>query len=192
MKFDRKSGAAKVWGVEAWRGFARAERGATAVEFALIAMPFFMLLFGILQMGMLFMSSTTIESATVTAAREIRTGQLQTAGANNAAGFKALVCANMSWLSTADCTNNLSVDVRTFGNFGSITLTPPVKNGALDQTQLQFNSGTNCSIVLVRAYYPYTLLTPALTPGLSDLGNNQKLISVATAFRNENWGTTAC
>ncbi len=173
-----------------WRHFARAERGATAVEFALIALPFFMLLFGILQLGLLFMASTTIEGATVTAAREIRTGELQNAGTNTAAGFKSLVCANMSWLSTSDCTSNLSVDVRTFGNFGSITNTPPVTNGAVDQTKLQFNSGTNCSIVLVRVYYPYTLVAPTFTPGLPDLGNNQKLITFASAFRNENWGSS--
>ncbi len=172
------------------RRFARAEHGATAVEFSLIALPFFMLLFGILQLGTLFMASTTIEAATVTAARQIRTGQLQNGGTNTAAGFKSLVCTNMSWLSSSDCTNNLSVDVRTFGTFGAITNTPPVKNGTIDQTQLQFNAGTNCSIVLVRVYYPFTLAAPALTPGLPDLGNSQKLISFAAAFRNENWGTT--
>ncbi len=176
--------------VKAWRRFARAERGATAVEFALIAMPFFGLLFGTLQMGLLFMTSTTIESATVTAAREVRTGQLQTAGDNSSNGFKTLVCANMSWLTTADCMANLSVDVRTFGGFSSITSTPPVKNGAVDPTQLQFNSGTNCSIVMVRVFYPYTLIVPAFTPGLPDLGSNQKLITFASAFRNENWGSS--
>ena len=172
------------------RAFARADRGATAVEFALIALPFFMLLFGILQLGLLFMASTTIESATVTAARQIRTGELQTAGTNTAAGFKSLVCNNMSWLSTSDCTNNLAVDVRTFGSFGAITSSPPVANGAIDQTQLQFNSGANCSIVLVRVFYPYTLVAPTFTPGLPDLGSNKKLITFASAFRNENWGNT--
>lgn len=172
------------------RAFARSERGATAVEFSLIALPFFMLLFGILELGALFMASTTIEGATVTAARQIRTGQLQTTGTNTAAGFKSLVCANMSWLSVSDCNANLQVDVRTFGNFGSITNTPPVKNGAIDTTQLQYNAGTNCSIVLVRIYYPYTLAAPTFSPGLPDLGTTQKLITYAAAFRNENWGTS--
>lgn len=181
---------AKLLTLGLWRRFARAERGATALEFALIATPFFMLLFGILQLGLLFMASTTIEAATVTAAREIRTGQLQTTGTNTAAGFKSLVCANMSWLSTSDCTSNLSIDVRTFGSFGAITNTPPVKNGAIDQTQLQFNAGANCSIVMVRIYYPYTLFAPTLSPGLPDLGSFKKLITYASAFRNENWGST--
>ncbi len=181
--------------VKAWRRFARAERGATAVEFALIAMPFFALLFGTLQMGLLFMNSTTIESAAMTAARQVRTGQLQTTGNNTSQGFKDLICGDANvkiWLTQADCEQNLSIDVRTFGNFASITSTLPVKNGAIDPAQLQFNSGTNCSIVMVRAFYPYTLFAPTFTPGLPDLGSNQKLITVATAFRNENWGTTPC
>ena len=178
--------------VKAWRRFARAERGATAVEFALIAMPFFALLFGTLQMGLLFMTSTTIESAAMTAARQVRTGQLQNAGNNTSQGFKDLICGDMTWLTYDDCEHNVSIDVRTFGNFASITSTLPVKNGAIDPTQLQFNSGTNCSIVMVRVFYPYTLFAPSFTPGLPDLGSNQKLITVATAFRNENWGTTTC
>lgn len=185
-----KTRRGKTGAFKALRHFARAEHGTTAVEFSLIALPFFMLLFGILQLGTLFMASTTIESATVTAAREIRTGQLQNGGTNTSAGFKSLVCSNMSWLSSSDCTNNLSVDVRTFGTFGAITNTAPVKNGSIDQTQLQFNSGTNCSIVMVRVFYPFTLVAPAFTPGLPDLGSNQKLITFAAAFRNENWGSS--
>jgi Flp pilus assembly protein TadG len=175
------------------RRFLGAREGATAVEFALIALPFFMLLFGTMQLGLLFMASTTIEAATVTAARTIRTGQLQTSGGNTAAAFKSAICSNMSWLSSSDCTANLSVDVRTFGTFGAITVTPPVTGGAIDPTKLQFNDGTYCSIVLVRVFYPYTLIAPTFSPGLPDLGGNKKLITFAAAFRNENWGTTgAC
>jgi hypothetical protein len=96
----------------------------------------------------------------------------------------------MSWLSSSDCTANLQVDVRTFGTFGSISTTPPVTNGAIDPTKLQFNDGTYCSIVLVRVFYPYTLIAPTFSPGLPDLGNNKKLITFTSAFRNENWGTS--
>ena len=57
--------------------FAGDRRGAAAVEFALIALPFFMLLFGKLELGLLFMASTTIESAADTSGRRIRTGVSQ-------------------------------------------------------------------------------------------------------------------
>jgi len=175
------------------RRFAKSRLGATAVEFAIIATPFFMLLFGILELGLLFMASTTIDAATLTASRNIRTGQMQISGSNTAAGFKTDVCNAMSWLSSADCAANLAVDVRTFASFGTITNSPPVTNGAIDPTQLTYDPGVACSIVLVRVFYPYTLYTPLLDPGLPNLGPTQHLITSAAAFRNENYsGASPC
>jgi Flp pilus assembly protein TadG len=177
--------------------FARARRfsgrllaaceGVAAVEFAIVSIPFLVILFSILELGALFMGSTAIEAATVTAARQIRTGQLQQGGSANAAGFRTLVCNGMSWISASDCNANLSVDVRTFDDFSDIKVAPPIKDGAIDQTQLTFDAGKPCSIVLVRVFYPWTLFTPVLEPGLPNLGPNQRLLSTTVAFRNENW-----
>ena len=168
--------------------FLAAREGATAVEFSLIALPFFALLFGTLELGMYFMASTTIDTAAMNSARKIRTGQMQTGGSNNAASFKSDVCSNMSWLSSSDCTANLQVDVRTFSTFSGITVTPPTTAGAIDPAKLQYNAGASCDIVLVRVFYPYTLVAPTLEPGMADLGATKKLITSAVAFRNENWG----
>ncbi len=173
------------------RHWLAAEGGATAVEFALIAVPFLTLLFAIIELGMIFVASTTIESATATAARQIRTGQLQASANNNAAAFKALICNRMTWISTAECTANLSVDVRTFSTFSAIDATPPVAGGAIDQSKLTFNSGAPCDIVLVRAFYPWTLLVPVLEPGLPDINPTQRLLATTVAFRNEDWQANA-
>jgi len=161
--------------------------GATAVEFAMIGLPFFVLLFGVLELGMLFMASTTIEAATVQTARQIRTGQFQSGASHTAADFKNAICNGMSWISTADCQAHLSVDARTFASFSAIDLTSPVKNNQIDQTQLTFTPGNACDIVLVRVFYPWTLLAPVVEPGLPNLGPHQRLLTTAVAFRNENW-----
>jgi Flp pilus assembly protein TadG len=176
------------------RGLAPDDRGATAVEFAMISIPFMALLFSIFELGAMYMASSAIDAAVESAARQIRTGQLQSGGGNSGAGFKTLVCNNVSWISTSDCQSNLSVDVRTFASFGAINVTTPVKNGAIDQTQVGFNAGASCDIVVVRAFYPWTLLTPTLEPGLPDLNANQRLLTATVAFRNENWSTatTGC
>jgi Flp pilus assembly protein TadG len=173
--------------VRVLRGLAASRGGATAVEFAIICLPFLVLLFSILELGMIFMASTTIESAAVGAARQIRIGQLQAGGANNAAGFKNLICGGISWISASDCQANLSVDVRTFTSFSAINVTPPIANHAIDQSQLTFNSGGPCQIVLVRVFYPWTLITPVLEPGLPNLGTNQRLLATSIVFRNENY-----
>ncbi|HEY5072827.1 MAG TPA: TadE/TadG family type IV pilus assembly protein [Caulobacteraceae bacterium] len=180
-------------GLSFLRRFACERRGAAAVEFAIIATPFFMLLLGVVELGMLFMASTTLDAATFNASREIRTGQLQLYGTNTAAGFKSVVCANMSWLSASDCSANVVVDVRTFATFSSISVTPPITNGALDPSKTSFDSGTSCSIVLVRVFYPYTLLAPLLEPGMPNLGATQRLVTSSAAFRNEDFaGITPC
>jgi Flp pilus assembly protein TadG len=161
--------------------------GATAVEFAMVALPFFMLLFGVLELGMLFMASTAIDAAATQVARQIRTGQFQSGANHSAADFKTAVCSNMSWISTSDCQANLSVDARTFADFSSIDLTVPVTNNQIDQAKLSFTPGNSCDIVLVRVFYPWTLVTPVLEPGLPNLGPSQRLLTTAVAFRNENW-----
>ncbi|HWF77759.1 MAG TPA: TadE/TadG family type IV pilus assembly protein [Caulobacteraceae bacterium] len=171
------------------RAFATAEGGATAVEFAMISIPFLALLFAIFELGAMFMASSAIDAAVEQASRQIRTGQLQSSGNNSAAGFKTLVCNSVSWISSADCQANLSLDVRTFSSFASITVTTPVANGAIDQSQIGYTPGGSCDIVLVRAFYPWTLLTPTLEPGLPNLNASQRLLTATVAFRNENWST---
>jgi Flp pilus assembly protein TadG len=162
-------------------------RGATAVEFAIVALPFFGLLFSILELGMMFMAATTLEAATVTAARQIRTGQVQAGASNTTAGFKTMICNNMSWITTSDCQANMSLDVRTYPSFSAVAVTTPVKNGAIDPTQLTYDSGASCDVVLVRVYYPWRLITPLLEPGIPNLGPDKRLLTTAVAFRNENW-----
>lgn len=173
----------------ALRAFAKARGGATAVEFALISIPFLAMLFAIFELGAIFMTSTALDSAVEQASRQIRTGQLQTGASDSAAGFKSLVCNSVSWISTSDCEANLSLDVRTFASFSSISVTSPVKNGAIDQSQIGFSPGGSCDIVLVRAFYPFTLLAPTLEPGLPNLNASQRLLTASVAFRNENWST---
>ena len=52
--------------------FADARGGAAAVEFALISVPFFLLLFGIIELALVFLLSTTLDNAAVEASRTIR------------------------------------------------------------------------------------------------------------------------
>src|SRR5580704_15550633 len=146
-----------------------------------------MLLFAILELGMMFIASTTLDAATVAAARQIRTGEVQTTGTNTAAGFKNLVCNNMSWITPGDCQASMSLDVRTYPTFSAIQVTAPITNNKIDQTQLTYDAGQSCDIVLVRVFYPWTLLAPVIEPGLPNLGSNQRLLTTAVAFRNENW-----
>ncbi len=167
-------------------GFWRDERAATAVEFGLIALPFIMLLIAIIEIGLVFMVATALESATDVAARQIRIGALQSQTTTaTAAAFKTSICNNMVWLS-GSCAANLEVDVRTFTQFQSVSLPSPISSGALlPQNQLQFSLGGPGSIVLVRAYFPWTLMAPMLDKMATQTSNGQIIITATTTFRNE-------
>jgi hypothetical protein len=60
--------------------FRRDERGATVIEFGLVALPFFGLLFAIIETALVFFAGQALETAVSNAARLIRTGQAQSAG----------------------------------------------------------------------------------------------------------------
>ena len=85
-------------------------RGAVAVEFALLAIPFFVVLFGILETGYLFLVAIVLEGATADGARQIRTGFVQQSG-DPLTALSTLVCDNMFNLVTC---GDLIFDVRNF------------------------------------------------------------------------------
>ncbi|MDP1737216.1 MAG: pilus assembly protein [Caulobacter sp.] len=169
------------------RRFAEARKGAAAVEFALVATPFLALMFGVLELGLVFMVSTTLDNAVDTASRKIRTGELQTAG-GTAETFKSAVCAEMAYLGPS-CSANVHVDVRTFPKFADVAITDPTTDGAFDEAKTTFAPGTSESIVLVRVYYEWTLITPMLNQGLESLSNGKRLIAATATFRNEPYGS---
>src|SRR5690554_3668290 len=80
-----KAGVARV------RTFTRNEDGATAVEFSIVAVPFFALMFAILETALVFFGAQALETAVGTSGRLIRTGQAQQQ-ALNAEGFKQTIC----------------------------------------------------------------------------------------------------
>jgi Flp pilus assembly protein TadG len=173
-----------------WR---RAESGATAVEFAIIAMPFVMLLFGLVSVCLYYFADFSMENATWQAARAVRTGQLQqSTGAyaglvTNADRQKALKKAfcDKAFLFT-DCNTKAVVIVQSNAGFGSITQPSCATNGVvLDQSAASFNAGGASSVVLVTICYPWDFggKLPLLKAG--NLQTGALLMQASAAFRTE-------
>jgi Flp pilus assembly protein TadG len=74
--------------------FIKDSKGATAVEFALIATPFLALIAALIQTFLLFFAQSLLENAVLHSARQILTGQVQTADASmtQAAALAAFHC----------------------------------------------------------------------------------------------------
>jgi Flp pilus assembly protein TadG len=173
--------------------FARAERGATAVEFALVSLPLLVLIFAILELGLVLLVITTLDQATQSAARDVRTGEFQTGLVTpdlTAAGFKALVCSKMTWLQ-GQCAGQLVLDMQTFSNFNGLANPPAMAPTAFlppgnpARTATCFSPGQPGDIVLVRAYFDWKLFTPLLNVALDNTGTGSHRLTSTTAFRNE-------
>lgn len=164
--------------------FWRAERGATAVEFALVSLPLVTLVMGMLELAIVILVVTTLETASEYSARMIRTGEFQTSAANTRADFKALVCSRMGWLN-GQCASNLTVTVQTFPSFNALAGNQPMTGQTFVPNTGCFSTGQPGDIVLVRSYFLWQLFTPLLSTALDNTGSGKRLVTTATAFRNE-------
>ena len=150
----------------------------------MVALPFMLLLFGIVELAMVFTVSTTLEQATEVAARRIRTGEFQNGGATAKNDFRDSVCARMTWLA-GGCASKLSVDVRVFTSFTQLANDPQVNPTTFNAGSTTFTPGVQRDIVLVRTFYEWPLFTPLLNNALANAGNGKRLVTASAAFRNE-------
>jgi Flp pilus assembly protein TadG len=168
------------------RRFARQDRGATAIEFGMVAMPFLALTFAILETAIIFFAGQTLESAVQNSARLILTGQAQTGGYSSGYFHDSVVCPNSAGF--FDC-SKIYVDVKSYTQFGDISQTLPVTNGAFDQTKIGYSLGGPGCIQVVTVYYVWPVYVSLLSDNLSNMGNN-RLLSASAVFKNEPYATT--
>ena len=165
-----------------WRSDAR---GATAIEFAMVAMPFLMLLFGIIGVGLYFFTTFTVENAVEQASRLLRTGQAQVAG-YTAAQFKAKLCEFVP--GHIDCNGKIKVNVLSYPDTTNITAASLPKcltaGGALSNA-VQFSPGGASEVVLVWVCYEWDLARVIPFLNLGDMPNGSRLIQATTVFRSE-------
>ncbi|WP_298159376.1 TadE/TadG family type IV pilus assembly protein [Brevundimonas sp.] len=157
--------------------------GAAAVEFAMVAAPFFFMIFAVLELGLVFLIDSTLENAVLSASRLVRTGQADT-GNISAAQFKTALCAEMSAFQ-GDCASRAQVDVRVMPQFTDGIPDSPISNGVFNTGDLDYDRGQPGDLMLVRVWYTQPLVTPFMQQAMSRLNSGDAVISVATAFRNE-------
>lgn len=181
--------AARIWN----RRFARDERGATAVEFGIVAFPFFALLFAIIETALIFWSTQVLETAVADASRRLYTGQFQTANAavtdeltliNN---FRKEICTvNGEKRPTMFTCDNIKLEVRALDAFpGSTPPSPITSSGQLDPNFNHYDKPKPEQIVVVRAVVEYPAFVSLFNPKQANLANGNQLLMATTTFRTE-------
>jgi Flp pilus assembly protein TadG len=173
------------------RGFGRDERGVTAIEFGFLALPFFTLIFAIIETAMVFFASQVLDSAVEDASRMIRTGRAQ-AASYNMSNFRTLMCGYTFNLFGANC-SDIKIKVQVVAKFADAVSPPAAQTCATLPTPTctwksdfeSYNAGSRREVIQVTAYYRWPLLVTLPYFNLKNQPDNYRLLSATRVFRNE-------
>jgi Flp pilus assembly protein TadG len=160
-------------------------KGSAAIEFALIAPVFFLLLMGIIENGVIYFAGSTLQYATDNAARFVRTGQAQAMSpAMTETDFRNRICADAAPIIA--CNSNLVVDMNAYTNgYGGNSFSTPIQTDGTLNPEHNINTGTACNVVLLRVSYKWLVITPVLSHFLTNINGGYHLVTATAAFRNE-------
>ena len=159
--------------------------GTTAIEFGFVALPFLMMLFGIIGVGLYFFTTFSLENAVEQASRILRTGQAQQAN-YTAAQFKSKVCSYVP--SYVDCTNKVVVNVQNYADPSLITsasLPSCLSAGSTLKTTAAYAPGGASQVVLVWVCYEWDLTKSLPFLKLGNMSGGARLIQATTVFVSE-------
>lgn len=185
----------------------KSSEGATAIEFAILAIPFMMIVFATFETFIAFTGEQLVSNAVDTMARRVRTGQITFSLGRTTdmtqTQFRQEFCKQISVMITCSPTeaavpSKLFIDLQQVTNFSDIPTGIPVvatnggKGRDLDVTKLKFTPGGAGKINMFRAYYRWPITTDLVRPYVSNIqpeGNTkgQFLIVATSAFQNENY-----
>lgn len=166
------------------RKFGKRREGASAVEFALVAAPFFFMLFAVMELGIIFTTESVLQGAMMESGRLIRTGQADNEGIDEEE-FKTQLCSRMS-IFESDCNERAHIDIRPIPQFRDPSLPDPTEDGeTFNGDELDYTIGNPGDLMLVRVWYEQPVMTPFLSQALSKLDDGTMLMTATTAFRNE-------
>ncbi len=146
------------------RSFLKDKSGATAVEFALVGVPFLTLMFGIINTGMYFYAVNCVDRGVEDTARYLRTGEAQkgtVASLTTVGQFRDMVCSKATNYITC---NNLQIRVQSAQSWNNINAISCPTAGNLAAGAITSNDntpitavGTQGTVVLIVACYKWDL-----------------------------------
>lgn len=174
------------------RSFVKNREGATVVEFALLALPFSLLIFAILESCISYASEEYMQNITDDLARQLRTGQIKKSIAAEA--FKDRFCDRFETFAGDSCKTKIIIDLRNFPKFSDAAA---LKTYVNDNNEIvvpggaKFEPGPSQSKNILRVFYPWPVLSDIMRPRMSvvrDTGltyDNATLHFATATWQNE-------
>lgn len=171
------------------------QSGSTAIEFVMLAIPFSMLVFAILESCIAFAGQQILSNAADDVARQFRTGQKKVAdfpSGNdkkiNEQKLKDLICPKLEVLVAKDCPG-LLFDLKNFTTFKEVadSKMPLTASGDVDKTQLTVEPGPAMSKNLLRVFYKWPVITNYMSwfDTASQPGDDTTLLFAVMVWQNE-------
>ena len=159
------------------------ERGATAVEFAIIGGLFLVLLLGIFELGFMVFVQSVLDSSARDAARLIRTGQAQ-ANSDPQSYFQTALCNEAG--AVIGC-SKIFYQVQVLASWSATQTavnTPPKRDKFGNLVSVGFNAGTCGQIVAVQVTYNYHFFTQWIGELLGG-STSSAFLESTVVFQNE-------
>jgi Flp pilus assembly protein TadG len=174
--------------VHAIKRFLRNRQASTAIEFTVLAIPFAMLVFAILESCISFAAQEVLTNATDDIARQLRTGQLRKATITQDS-IKKLICDRLEIVVAKGCPD-LLVDLSQYNTFAAAAAVRIKFIGTGDQQdidpgQIKFNPGPSLSKNMIRVFYKWPVITDFMRQSMSSLKGNKTLHFATVTWQNE-------
>jgi Flp pilus assembly protein TadG len=162
--------------------FRRAQQGATAVEFALIAPALIALLIAIFETTIFLFAQANLQEAATQAGRLFMTGQAQNGGMTQAQ-FQTAVCPMVQAM--FNCGSLVIVVQSATSSSGLNTSTPQMYNSQGQLSPGSYSPGTPGDLMVVLIGYPLPVVPGPLGFMLSSNSNGTAQVWGVAAFRVE-------
>lgn len=183
------------------RAFAGDDSGVTAIEFGILALPFFTVVLAIVETALIFLAGQILDSAVNDSSRLIRTGRAQmSTPAYTAETYRAAICAGLYSMFDCDLADDkLRVNVTVISDFGAAAFGYPLKTGddckkdKCDWTLADdYKPGKGSEVVLVQAYYKWPTVVNLPGFNFQTLPDGTRLLGASRVFRNEPFVCSSC
>lgn len=194
--------------------FRKSDDGTAAVEFAMIALPFFMLLAFIAELGIGYLANKTLDLSVSNVSRQIRVGALTVGSTGTAedgsaldaeAVFRKELCSK--WVKAFFKCEDLLIDVQTVASWADRPATPDREEeelvdedgntindengdpetelGGINSDGFGFAPGGRLTINVVRVYYEWPTIIDFNNSNSRAWVDDKRLMSSSSAFLTE-------
>lgn len=187
------------------RKFRKSDNGSVAIEFGILAIPFFVIIFATIETLLAFAGNQLLQNAVDTVSRKLRTGEITFNSGNpvtdlNEIEFKEEFCKEISIMLTCNTLpsgdEKLLIDLQTVANYADIDVDIPTVSNAkfsqLNTADFGYNPGGSGTTNVLRVYYKWEVIVDLIRPYISNVrpedGSTSYFLMVATtAFVNERY-----